>query len=348
MIHRRAAARALAVLLGVSAMITVQRVAARRTRPAALAPTLTRDTTAQRVVMSTIWRVLLPAGTPRSAIATAERALDEVTRLENVLSEWRPGTEISRVNANAGGVAVRVGSDTWTVVERSIYYARLSDGAFDPTWAALRDLWDFRTPAPTPPSDALVRERLPLVNWRNVEMDPRAQTIRLARAGMALGLGGIAKGYALDRAREILVDAGVRSFVLYAGGQVLAQGTHAGRPWRVGIQHPRDATGLLGTVSVTTGSVSTGGDYEHFFEYHGRRYHHILDPATGFPVQHTLAVTVIARTGLDADALDTAFFVLPPARAMALANALGVALLRTNPDLTNEATPAMRAQLELR
>ncbi len=348
MTRGRAAVRVFAVLLCASGLVAVHRVGAHRARPADSAPALARDTTAQRVIMSTVWRVVLPAGTPRSALDVAERALDEVTRLEDVLSEWRPGTEISRVNANAGGAAVHVGSDTWTVVDRSLHYARLSDGAFDPTWAAMRDLWDFRTATPTPPSEAVVRERLPLVNWRHVEMDPRAQTIRLARAGMALGLGGIAKGYALDRARQVLVDAGVRSFVLYAGGQVLAEGTHAGRPWRVGIQHPRDPQALLGTVSLTSGSVSTGGDYEHYFEYQGRRYHHILDPATGFPVQHTLAVTVVARTGLDADALDTALFVLPPERAMALANALGVALLRTNPDMTSEATPAMRSQLELR
>ncbi len=309
---------------------------------------LPRDTTVQRVLMSTIWKVVLPAGTRRDATVAAERALDEVSRLEGVLSEWRPGTEISRVNAAAGGAPVPVGPDTWTLVARSLDYARLSDGAFDPTWAALRGLWDFRATDPRPPTPEAVRALLPLVNWRAVEMNAHAHTIRLEKPGMALGLGGIAKGYALDRARVILLDAGVRNFVLYSGGQVLVEGTHGGRSWRVGVQHPRNPRALLGTLSITAGSVSTGGDYEHYFVYEGRRYHHIIDPQTGYPVEHTIAVTVCARTGLEADALDTVLFVMSPPRAMALAQSLGVAMIRTGPDLQSEVSPAMRAMIELR
>jgi len=316
-------------------------------RPVSLA-VLARETTIERAAMSTLWRVVLPRGARAVAVDVAERALDEVARLENVLSEWRPQTELSRVNANSGGAPVRVGADTWAVVERSLQFARMSDGAFDPTWAALRGLWDFRHAGARPPDPAAIRERLPLVNWRGVEMDARAQTIRLARPGMALGLGGIAKGYALDRMRTMLHDAGVRDFMLYAGGQVLVSGTRNGRAWRVGVQHPRDPNALLGTVSVTSGSVSTGGDYEHYFEHGGRRYHHILDPRTGMPVEHTIAVTVVARTGIDADGFDTALFVLPPDRALALAESLGVALIRTGPDLRSELSSPMRAMLELR
>lgn len=340
---------ALVVLVATALFGTTHGLPARQVPDSAASPSrTTQDITVQRVIMSTLWKVVIPAGAPADAPEAAERALDEVDRLENLLSEWRPWTEISRVNQHAGGEPVRVSPETWTVVDRALYYARLSDGAFDPTWAALRDLWDFRSPNAVPPPPESVRSRLPLVNWRLVEMNPRAHTIRLARRGMALGLGGIAKGYALDRARQILLDSGVSNFALYAGGQVLIEGTRTGRAWRVGIQHPRDPSILLGTLSLTSGSVSTGGDYEHYFEHQGLRYHHIINPRTGYPVDHTIAVTVVARTGLDADALDTALFVLPPDRAMHLATQLGVAMLRTGPDLSSTITPAMRSILELR
>lgn len=305
-------------------------------------------TSLQRPAMGTVWQVTLPPGYAPHAVAAAERALDEVQRLEDVLSEFRAHTEVSRINAAAGDGAVRVSPDTWNVTEASLRYAALSDGAFDPTWAALRPLWDFNAPSPRPPSPDAVRARLPLVDWRAVEMDPGARTIRLRRNGMAMGFGGIAKGYALDRMRVILLDAGVRDFVLYSGGQVLAEGTRAGRAWRVGVQHPRDPDALLGALSVTAGSVSTGGDYEHCFEHGGRRYHHVIDPRTGWPVAHTASVTVVARTAMEADALDTALFVMAPRDAMALARALGVAMVRTDPSLHSEATSAMRAILEAR
>lgn len=301
--------------------------------------------TAQRPAMGTLWQVALPPGAPAFAAAAAERALDEVARLEDVLSEFRPHTEVSRVNAAAGGRPVPVSDDTWFVTERSLHHAALSDGAFDPTWAALRPLWDFKSPDPRPPDPDAVRAKLPLVDWRAVEMDPAARTVRLRRPGMALGFGGIAKGYALDRMRDLLRREGVRDFVLYSGGQVLAEGARAGRLWRVGVQHPRDPDGLLGVLRVTHASVSTGGDYEHFFLHGGRRYHHVLDPRTGWPVEHTSSVTVVAESALDADALDTALFAMAPEAAMALARARGLAVLRTDPAMRSETTPAMRARL---
>ncbi len=304
--------------------------------------------TAERHAMGTVWRVMLPPGHPSHGPEAASRALDEVQRLEDVLSEFRPHTEVSRINAAAGHESVPVSADTWNVVEHALRYAALSDGAFDPTWASLRSLWDFHAQRPAPPDPAAVRARLPLVDWGAVEVDPRARTIGLRHRGMALGFGGIAKGYALDRMRVMLRDAGVHDFVLYSGGQVLAEGTRAGRAWRVGIQHPRDPDGLLGALSITAGSVSTGGDYEHFFLHGGRRYHHVIDPRTGWPVAHTASVTVVTRTALEADALDTALFVMNPPEAMALARSLGVAVVRTDPSLRSEITPAMRAMFEAR
>ncbi|MBI5517415.1 MAG: FAD:protein FMN transferase [Deltaproteobacteria bacterium] len=307
--------------------------------------TLDRGVTVQRLAMATVWKVLLPPGAPRRAVGAAERALDEVARLEDLLSEFRAHTELARVNATSGGRPQRVSPETLEVVSHALRYAALSQGAFDPTWAALRPLWSFREGARAPSPEA-VRERLPLVDWRAVELDPGARTLRLPRAGMALGLGGIAKGYALDRMASLLNDAGARDYALYSGGQVLVRGTHLGRPWRVGVQHPRDPGALLGAVSLTRGTVSTGGDYEHYFEEGGRRYHHVLDPRTGWPVAHTAAVTVVAPTGLEGDALDTVLFALEPTESARLASRLGLAVLRTDAALRSEATAALRALFE--
>ena len=301
--------------------------------------------TAQRPAMGTLWQVVLPPGAPALGADAAERALDEVTRLEDTLSEFRAHTEVSRINAAAGRRPVPVSEDTWFVTEQSLRYAALSGGAFDPTWAALRPLWDFRAAHARPPSPDAIHARLPLIDWRAVEMDPVARTVRLRRPGMAMGFGGIAKGYALDRMRALLRREGVRDFVLYSGGQVLAEGERAGRRWRVGVQHPREPDGLLGALQVTGASVSTGGDYEHFFMHDGRRYHHVLDPRTGWPVDHTSSVTVVTSSALEADALDTALFVMPPAQATEIARELGLAVLRTDPSMRTEATPAMRALL---
>ena len=318
----------------------------RRTRHGSDDRPTERPCTVQRAAMGTIWQVVLPAGSPGHAPDAAERALDEVDRLESVLSEFRPGTEVSRVNAAAGGAPVAVGPDTWTMLEHSLQHAARSDGAFDPTWAALRGVWDFSTASPVPPDADTVRALLPRVDWRAVEMDASTRRVRLARPGMAIGFGGIAKGYALDRMRDILLREGVRDFLLYSGGQVLAEGTRNGRPWRVGVQHPRNPGALLGAVSITRGSVSTGGDYEHFFVHQGRRYHHFIDPRTGWPVEHTASVTVITPTALEADALDTSLFVMSPERAMAHARERGLAVLRTSPSLRSEMTPAMEAVLD--
>lgn len=296
-----------------------------------------------RPAMGTVWQIVLPKSAPAHAERSASRALDEVCRLEDVLSEFRSHTEVSRINAAAGRGSVVVSEDTWTVTERALDYARRSDGAFDPTWASLRSVWSFRDAMV--PSPERVRASAALVDWTAVEMDRARRSIGLRRAGMALGFGGIAKGYALDRMRAMLLADSVRDFVLYSGGQVLAEGTREGRLWRVGVQHPRDRDGLIATLAVSGVSVSTGGDYEHYFEHEGRRYHHVLDPRTGWPVQHTSSVTVVSESALDADALDTALFVQSPSRAEALARSIDAAVLRADPSMRLTSTPPMRALL---
>ncbi len=270
--------------------------------------------TRSRPLMGTVF-VIRTDAPPQIAAPALRRAFAEIERLETVLSEWRDDSEISRINAQAGREAVRVSEDVFAVVKAGVDVSRWSEGAFDLSWAALRGIYDFRPGRQRIPSRAEVRPLARLVDWTQIELNEEARTVFLRREGMAIGTGGIAKGYALDRAGEILVEAGVENFMLFGGGQVQVHGQRSGRAWRVGIQHPRDQS-YFGFLESNGGSLSTSGDYEHFFvDENGKRWHHILNPQTGLPVEGTVSVTLIAESGLYADALSTAAFVLGPERA---------------------------------
>ena len=267
--------------------------------------------------MSTRLDVMLPADDRVDAAADAIRAV--FTRVAERANEWRPQSPLSAVNAAAGGKAVVVPDDLRALLRRGLQLGQRTGGAFDVTWAALWGLWDFRAQPPRPPPVEKVAERVALVDWRQVQVDDKAGTVRLQRVGMKLGLGGIAKGWALDQAAAELTRLGVASFMMSAGGQVRVAGGRSGRPWRVGIRDPRgEDWDYFAVVSLRDGNVSTSGDYERFFVHEGRRYHHILDPRSGMPASGLRSATVLAPNGTDADALSTALMVMGRRRAMAL------------------------------
>lgn len=273
-----------------------------------------------RPMMGTIYQISVVAPEAQAEPAI-DAAFQEIARLEDVLSTWREASEVSAVNAAAGEAPVTVGPDTLRIVEVGLDISRRSQGAFDLTWAALSGLYNFHKQ--TTPDRAEIRRLLPLVDYTKVIVDDAASTVFLEKKGMAISTGGIGKGYALDRASEILLAAGIENFMLNAGGQVQVHGDRGGRSWRVGIQHPRAQTPFA-FVESASGSISTSGDYEHFFiEPDGTRIHHIIDTDTGLPARGALSVTVIADNGIYADALSTAVFVLGPEE--------GIAMLRNAP-----------------
>ncbi|MFM2417077.1 MAG: hypothetical protein RL385_1800 [Pseudomonadota bacterium] len=274
---------------------------------------------ASREIMSTWFEVKVLSDKPPETVQTdLSAALDEIARLETLLSEWVPTTEISRINAGAGKEAVSAGPDTWAVVSRGQAIAEQSGGAFDMTWAALRGLYRFGPEDPKRvPTKAEIAPKLALVGYRDVVLDAAKQTVKLKRKGMALGTGGIAKGYALDRVEALLLERGYPNFLLFAGGQVQLHGSRDGRAWRIGIRHPRRLDQHIAAFEVFDGSVSTSGDYEHSFEVDGQRVHHIIDLSTGRPATGSASVTLIARRGIDADALSTACFIKGPVACLA-------------------------------
>ena len=243
--------------------------------------------------------------------------------VEDRMNEWRPGSPLAAISHQAGGPPVPTPGDVRALIRQGVALGRLTGGAFDVTWAALWGVWDFHAHPPRVPAAAQIESRLPLIDYRLVELDDGAGTVRLPRRGMVLGLGGIAKGYALELAARWLQRWGVHDFLLTAGGQVLARGSKGTRPWRVGIRDPRGPQDdVFATVTVRDASVSTSGDYERYFIQGGVRYHHILDPRTGWPTRGLRSATVLAGDGTRADALSTAVMVLGPDAGMALVERL--------------------------
>lgn len=256
----------------------------------------------------------------RAALAAFETVFAEFERLESIMSIWRDGSDVQRLNAAAGLHAVPVGRDMQRVLRDARQVSEWTGGKFDVTFGALAGLWKFdHDQDNTVPDAAAVRARLPLVDYNALEVDQRAGTAFLIAAGMRVHLGGIGKGYAIDRGVEILRGRGMRDFMIQSGGDLYVAGTHGDRPWRVGIRDPRGpADRTIAALDLTDGTFSTSGDYERFFMKDGRRYHHILDPDTGEPARGCQSVTIVAESAAIADGLSTGIFVLGPAAGMVL------------------------------
>jgi thiamine biosynthesis lipoprotein len=261
----------------------------------------------------------------RAVRAAMDRALQEIERLEKLMSSWRDDSELAEINRRAGE-PVTVSAETFAVVEKSLWAGRVSDGAFDVTFDALGGLWRFGDASdadPKPPAKAAVRKLLPLVDYEKVTLDRQSRSVRIG-AGQRMGLGGIAKGYIVDRASDVLRRAGLGAFLVQAGGDLYGAGRKPdGAPWVSGIQDPRGPEGrYFATLELSDHAFSTAGDYARSYVHAGRRYHHIIDPETGFPATASRSVTVWAPNALLADAIDDAIFIMGPKTGLALAESL--------------------------
>ena len=259
--------------------------------------------------------------------AHIEAAFAEIRRLEALMTTWRPDSDISRINAAAGKAAIQVAPEVLDVVERSLHFARISGGAFDISFYALKGLWRFDDDlTPTLPDPAEVRRRLPLISWRQIFVDRAKSTVRLGKPGMAINLGGIGKGYAVDAAVRVLKAAGLKSGLVQAGGDLMIFGSKGGQPFMAGVRDPRspDPSDYFAVCPIVDHAFSTAGDYERAFIYakDRKRYHHILDPRTGYPARAARSVTVYAKDATVADGLDDAILILGVKRGLALIESL--------------------------
>jgi FAD:protein FMN transferase len=260
--------------------------------------------------------------TTRQAVS---RALDELRRIEYLMTPKQPDSDVGLLNSRAGQ-RVRVSEDTFRVIDKSLWVAKISSGAFDITFATMSDLWKFGDALeanPTPPSADLVQQRRVLVDWSKVEADARTLEVKVPK-GRRIGLGGIAKGYGVDRAAAVLRSEGVTDFMIQAGGDLYASGSKSGgEPWLGGIQDPRAADGTaFATLELRDCGLSTAGDYERYYIADGKRYHHIIDPTTGYPATASRSVSIWAPNAFMSDAIDDAVFILGPDKGLALVESL--------------------------
>ena len=258
------------------------------------------------VAMGTVVRIALYAEEGEAdelfALAAAE-----IEAIDSSLSRYRSTSAVGRLN---GAGSVREAPGLRFVVERCLYWSRRTGGAYDPTVGPLTELWNFPEAA-APPESALVDSARALVDFRRLKAGPSG--IALTGPGMRVDLGGSAKGYAVDRAVEALRGAGVEAGLLEAGGDIRYWGVKPdGRDWRLGLLHPRERERYLVAEEVGLPALATSGDYERAFEFEGKRYHHLLDPATGYPAGRAISASVWTETALDADILATAAFVMGP------------------------------------
>lgn len=298
-----------------------------------------------RPLMGTLWTIeVCDGGRAREAREAMDGAYAELRRIDGLMSEWKPESPISQVNAAAGLHPVEVPAELREMLERAIGYSRLTEGAFDITWRGMGKIWKFEDPF-TPPTAAAVNAARRNVNFRAIQIE--GNRVYLPQKAMSIGLGGIAKGYAVDRAFAVLRNAGFANFMVDSGGDVRVAGARDGVPWRLGIQHPRRERGtLLGTVGPRDQAVVTSGDYERFRIVDGVRYHHIIDVRTGWPASAASSVTVLTPTAEQGVVLAKAIFILGPEKGLALARSQGLEALLIEPSGGRHATAGLQYLLQ--
>ena len=255
----------------------------------------------------------------------AQRGIDAVMadmhRTDQLMSTYKPESQLSQVNAHAFDRPVQVDADIIDVVEKSLEYSRLSDGIFDITYASVGYLYDYR--AQRHPTEAQIAAGLQAIDYRQLRVDREARTIRFLRPGMRIDLGGFAKGWAVDRGVEILRALGIEHAMVNAGGDTRLLGDRRGKPWIVGIRDPRRDGVVVTRIPLADEAISTSGDYERYFEQDGVRHHHILVPGTGKSPSGVRSVTVIGPNATRTDGLTKPIFILGVERGMAYVRRVG-------------------------
>lgn len=274
----------------------------------------------EKVVLDTL--VTIKAYGPHKAQVerAVDQAMEEIEKIDSQMDCFNPRSEVSKINKTAakkGGGKITVSPDLMTVIAASKEYNLKTEGAFDITLRPVMRLWDFNGKAHVP-SQQQLQEALALVDMNNLEINREEGTISFKKRGMALDLGGVAKGYAADRAVAVLKKHGIRRALVTTGSTTMVMDSKPNNePWIIGVQNPRKDNSTLGTIGLTNKSISTSGDYQQYFMSKGKRYHHILDPKTGLPARECMSVTIITSDScMDADILSTALFVIGYPKSM--------------------------------
>lgn len=263
--------------------------------------------------------------------ADIDAVIAEMRRVDQDMSTYKPASEVSRVNAEAAKSPVKISDELFDLLTQALEYSRLTEGAFDITYASVGYLYDFRKHVK--PDDEAIAKALPGVNYRHVVLDPKARTVHFTREGVRIDLGGIGKGHAVDRGIQILQQRGVLHALVTAGGDSRIIGDRFGQPWVVGIRHPDRKDEVIARIPLEDAAISTSGDYERYFDENGVRYHHIIDPHTGKSARKVRSATIIGPTATRTDGLSKTAFVLGAEKAIEIYNRLdGIDAIVVKPD----------------
>lgn len=270
-------------------------------------------------VMGTRITVELWADDKEKADRAIDAVLEEMRHIDDSMSTYKPTSEVSQVNARAADGPMRITKELFDLLTTAKEYSVITDGAFDITYASVGYMYDFRKRVR--PSEGEIAKALPAVDYRHVLLDVKKQTVQFSQKGVRIDLGGIAKGYSVDRGIDVLKSLGFTRAYVSAGGDSRIIGDRFGKPWMVGIRDPRKGAGeVITRIPLVDAAISTSGDYERFFEEDGVRYHHIIDPHTGHSASKVRSATVIGPYATRTDGLSKTAFVLGPEKAMEIYN----------------------------
>ena len=269
-------------------------------------------------IMGTRCYVELWADDPVKGNDAIDAVMAELRRIDDLMSHYKPESQLSQINQYANERAVQVDKELFDLIKLSTHYSQITEGAFDITYASVGYLYDY--PRHIRPTEEQIREKLPSVNWRNMLLDEEHHTVRFEHPGMRIDLGGIGKGYAVDRGIDILKARGIDRALVTAGGDSRIIGDRMGRPWLVAVRHPDNPNKVVTRIPLSDSAVSTSGDYERYFDEGGVRYHHIIDPRTGHSASKVRSATILAPTATQTDGMSKTAFVLGPEKALEIIN----------------------------
>ncbi|WP_163411018.1 FAD:protein FMN transferase [Flavobacterium ajazii] len=256
---------------------------------------------------------------------TAEQNIDEViaeiSRIENLISDWKPTSQVSEVNQNSGIKPVKVDREVFELTQRAIKLSQLTNGAFDISFAAMDRIWKFDGSMTEMPSAEAIKKSVEKVGYKNIVLDSVQSTIFLKLKGMKIGFGALGEGYATDKCRDMMLAKGIKSGIVNASGDMTTWGKQVnGKDWNIGITNPFQPDAVFAVVPLNGGAVTTSGNYEKFVEFNGKRYSHIINPATGYPATGLCSVTVFGPKAETANGFSTSLMVLGKKSGMELIN----------------------------
>ena len=282
------------------------------------AQTLRKRTT---LLMGGRFDITIVANDSVSAEQNIDAIINEITRIENLISDWKPDSQVSEVNQNAGIRPVKVDKEVFELTQRAIQFSEMTNGGFDISFAAMDKIWKFDGSMTAMPSAEAIKKSVEKVGYKNIILDSVQSTIFLKLEGMKIGFGALGEGYATDKCRDMLLAKGVKAGIINGSGDMSTWGKHPnGKPWNIGITNPFHPEKLVAVVPLKQDAVTTSGSYEKFVVFNGKRYSHIINPATGYPATGLCSVTVFGPNAETANGLSTSLMVLGKTAGLLLLN----------------------------